>query len=104
MFGVAAALVGVAASLGAVAPALTGVAAALFGVAALRWVTAALLWRVSSSLVSRALRLLAARLVLGTPIAVVVVVVSGPALPLTSAVARVVSHRWYSWFCAERLV
>ena len=93
MFGVAATLRRVAA--------LVGVAGRL--VSALRWV-AALLLRISPASVGSALRLLAAALVvLRTPVPLVVVLVAGTPLPLT-AVARVVSHWWYSWFCAERLI
>lgn len=38
-------------------------------------------------------------IVLRTAVAVVVILVGGPPLSLSAAVARIVSHRWYSWFC-----
>ncbi len=114
------ALVGVAARV--LVAALVGVAAlilvaALFGVAALILVAALVgvarrrvsgLGRVAASFrrirTGSALRTRAtARIVLWTRVAFVVVVV-GPPLPLTAAVARIVSHRWYSWFCAKRVV
>lgn len=38
-----------------------------------------------------------------TAITVVVVLVAGPPLPLIPAVARIVSHCYYSSFCAERV-
>jgi len=45
-----------------------------------------------------------ARVILRTPGTLVVILVVGPPLSRSPAVARVVSHRWYSWFCAERLI
>src|SRR5271163_3314236 len=120
LFGVAAALVGVAAALVGVAAALFGVPAllgipallriaalggrrgritVLVGVAALlRRIGAALLRRIGTSGV-----LAGPRVVLRMPVLVVVIVVAGPPLPLAAAVARVLGHRWYSWFCAERM-
>ena len=41
------------------------------------------------------------RVVLRTAVLIVVVLVAGPS---GSAVARVVGHRWHSWFCGVRLV
>ena len=106
------ALVGVSAALVLVS-ALVGVAA-LIGVSALirlarRWVSAlgriaALLRRISTSGVGSALLLGTSWIVLGMRVTVVVVVVAGPPLPLTAAVTRIVSHWWYSWFCAKRLI
>ena len=112
-----AALVGVAALV--LVPALIRVAAligvaTLVGVAALigtagrrvsglRWV-AAWLRRIAASGVLSTLGIRAARIVLRPAVAVVVVVIAGAPLPLTSAIARIVSHRWYSWFCGERLI
>ena len=45
-----------------------------------------------------------ARLLLRAGVALVVRLVGGPPLTLVAAVARVVAHRWYSWFCGERMV
>lgn len=72
-------------------------------VSALRWV-AALFGRIASSRVGPALRIRAARIVLRMPVPIVVILVTGPPLPLTPAVARIVSHWCYSSFCAERLI
>jgi hypothetical protein len=33
---------------------------------------------------------------LRSPVAVVIVVVARPSLPLAAAIARILSHRWYS--------
>src|SRR5271166_2039918 len=125
LVGVAPALVGVAALFGiastlvGVAPALVGVAAALVGVAALLGVST-LLW--IPALVSRRRRitllvgisarfrriatpgvLATARFILRMAVVLVVIVVARPPRPLAAAVARIVAHRWYSWFCAERV-
>jgi hypothetical protein len=91
------------------------VAAALV-VATLFWVAAALVvaaltrlgWRIA--LLGRVAALLrrirGARVRRGRRILLrtAVVVIAGPSLPLTPAVARIVSHLCYSWFCAERLI
>lgn len=88
---------------------LLGRVAALLGVAGRRvallgWV-AGLFRRVAAALVRRTLRLRAtARVVLGTPVALVVVLVAGPSRPLSPAVARIVSHWCYSSFFAERVI
>src|SRR5271163_4847942 len=110
--GVAAALVGIAALVGVPAAlvgiaALVGVAAALVGIAALvgrrRRITplvgvaASFRWIGSAGIRS------SVRVVLWMPVVLVVVVVTGPPLPLAAAVARILSHR-YSWFCAKRMV
>jgi hypothetical protein len=115
LFGIASTLVLVAALLGV--PAALVLVAAGFRVATLvglarrrvsargrGWV-AALLRRKSRARVGPALRILTGALVvLRTPVTLVVVLVAGTPLPLTAAVARVVTHWWYSWFCAERLI
>jgi hypothetical protein len=64
-----------------------------------RGVPATVLGRVGAALLGSATTLL----VQGTGVAVLVVVVGGPPLTLVAAVARVVAHRWYSWFCGERI-
>src|ERR1700742_4383217 len=87
LFGVAAAWVGCA------VPGLVGVAAALlFGVAARFRL-------VPRTRIGRGMRVVMRMRVRG-----VVVVVAGPSLPLAAAVARILTHRWYSWFCAERTI
>src|SRR5271166_6405807 len=114
-----AALFGIAPTLIGVAPALVGVAAALVGVAALLGVSTLL--RIPA-LVSRRRRitllvgifarfrriatpgvLATARFILRMAVVLVVIVVARPPRPLAAAVARIVAHRWYSWFCAERV-
>jgi hypothetical protein len=71
---------------------LFGVAAALFGVAArFRLVPGT---RIGCGM----------RVVMRLRMRVVVVVVAGPSLPVAAAVARILTHRWYSWFCAERTI
>jgi len=105
LFGVAP-LFGVATLVGIAAP-LLGISAlvgmARRGVSLLRRV-AGLFWRISAARIWTALRLRpTAWLLLGARVAVVVVLIAGAPLA-RPAVARIVSHWCYSWFCAERLV
>src|SRR5271166_3683200 len=63
----------------------------------------ALFRRISARILSALRTWGTARILLRTAVAVVVVLVPPLPLPLT-AVAWIVSHRWYSWFCAKRII
>ena len=90
-------------------PPLVGVAP-LVGVTAagrvaritLRWV-AALIGRVATPRVGSRRRHAGLPAWAAGAVAFVVILVAGPPLSLGAAVAGVVSHRYYSWFCVERV-